>query len=78
MSDLIYSTLNLNGAYHYDILTNSKPSICFSHISDLMDLAINENKNVDIVIANAGIIDEKNWRRCLDLNLVRANFYELL
>ena len=41
-------------------------------IIDLMNAAIKENGRVDIVVANTGIIQEKDWKRSLDVNLVRC------
>ena len=35
-----------------------------------MVAAITEEGHVDIVVANAGVIDEVNWKRCLDISLV--------
>lgn len=34
---------------------------------------INTFKNLDIVINSAGIIDEINWKHCINVNLVKKN-----
>ena len=30
--------------------------------------------NVDIVVADTGIIEERDWHRCLEINLVRLHY----
>lgn len=37
---------------------------------DLFKKAIETYGNIDIVVNNAGILNEKNWRLMLDINVV--------
>ena len=39
---------------------------------ELLTRAITECDSVDIVIANTGMVDETNWEKCINTNLVSS------
>lgn len=41
------------------------------HVSDLFRKTKSSFSSVDLVVNNAGIVDEQNWQKCIDINLVR-------
>ena len=40
------------------------------YFPDFFNTVVQNYKHVDIVVNNAGIMHEKEWRNCVDINLV--------
>lgn len=45
-------------------------SYCYVHIVEVFKVTFYRFKSIDIVINNAAIVDEPNWNKVIDTNLV--------
>lgn len=52
-------------------MTTMITAICVCARAALFDIAEKQfGRKPEIVLTTAGVIDEKNWQRCLDVNVV--------